>query len=91
MIHAGIGLDPGDWGLNVHTGFGRYAWTRLPAFEIKQSGDHLLSIWMCEDGAMIDRIIVTNDPKFEPAPETKDAEGIMTGPGPAATPVTKAP
>lgn len=91
MIHAGIGLDPGDWGMNVPTGFGRYAWTRLPAFEIKQAGDHLLSIWMCEDGAMIDRIIVTNDPQFEPAPETKDAEGIMTGPGPAATPAVTAP
>lgn len=91
MIHAGIGLDPGDWGLNVHTGFGRYTWTRLPAFEIKKTGDHLLSLWMCEDGVMIDRIIVTKDSRFEPAPETKDAEGIMTGPGPSATPALTAP
>lgn len=91
MIHAGIGLDPGNWGLNVHTGFGRYAWTRLPAFEIKQPGDHLLSLWMCEDGAMIDRIVVTKDPRFEPAQETKDAEGTMTGPGPSATPATTSP
>jgi hypothetical protein len=82
MIHAGIGLDPGDWGLNVITGFGRYAWTRLPALEIKQPSDHQLSIWMCEDGAMIDRIIVTNNPRFEPAPETKDAEGVMTARAP---------
>jgi hypothetical protein len=91
MIHAGIGLDPSDWGLKVHAGFGRYAWTRLSAFEIKKPGDHLLSLWMCEDGAMIDRIIVTKDPRFEPAPETKDAKGIMTGPGPSATPAVTAP
>lgn len=91
MIHAGIGLDPGAWGLNVHTGFGRYAWTRLPAFEIKRPGDHLLSLWMCEDGAMLDRIVVTKDPEFEPAPETKDSEGVMTGPGPAATSPVTAP
>ena len=85
-IHAGIGLETGTWGIKARTGFGKFTWTRLPPFEITTRGDHLLSIWMCEDGAMIDRLIVTKDAAFEPAPETKDAAGVMTGPGPAATP-----
>lgn len=85
-IHAGIGLEAAAWATKARTGFGKFSWTRLPPFEITTRGDHLLSIWMCEDGAMIDRLIVTKDPAFEPAPETKDAAGVMTGPGPAATP-----
>lgn len=89
-IHAGIGLEAAAWGTKARTGFGKFTWTRLPPFDITTRGDHLLSLWMCEDGAMIDRIIVTKDANFEPAPESKDASGVMTGPGPAATlPIAK--
>ena len=91
FIHAGLGGVVGDWGLKVRTGYGRYTWTRLPDFKIAQPGDHLLSLWMCEDGAMIDRLIVTADLNFEPDPKSKEADGLMTGPGPAATRATLAP
>ena len=85
-IHAGIGLEPGTWGLKTRTGFGRFTWTRFPEFEVKARGDHLLNIWMCEDGAMIDKLIVTSDPKFVPSPESKNADGVLSGPGPEVTP-----
>lgn len=91
FIHAGIGLDPGTWGIKAKTGFGRFTWTRLPAFSITRPGDHLLSLWMCEDGAMIDRIIVTADEMFVPSPETREAGGILPGPGPEPTPFLTIP
>jgi Family of unknown function (DUF6055)/Concanavalin A-like lectin/glucanases superfamily len=83
-IHAGLGLDPGAWGLKARTGFGRFTWTRLPPLEVTAAGDHVLSLWMHEDGAMIDRLLLTRDPDYEPSP--KDADGTMTGTGPPATP-----
>lgn len=85
-LHAGIGLDPGDWGIKLRTGHGRYAWTRFPEFNIAKPGDHLLSIWMCEDGAMLDRMILTTDPAFKPSPGETAPDGAMTGAGPAETP-----
>lgn len=85
FIHAGLGLKPAEWGTKARTGFGRYAWTRLPDFPVKSPGDYLLSFWMAEDGAMIDRFILTTDPKFKPSPDAIAADGVMTGPGPAAT------
>lgn len=91
FIHAGIGLDPGNWGIKAKTGFGRFTWTRLPAFPITRAGDHLLSLWMCEDGAMIDRIIVTADESFVPSPESREADGCLPGPGPEPTPSQTVP
>lgn len=85
-LHAGIGLEPGDWGLKLRTGHGRFAWTRCGPFQIAKPGDHLLSLWMCEDGAMVDRVVLTHDPAFEPAPDQKASDGTMTGDGPPATP-----
>ncbi|MCU0797877.1 MAG: DUF6055 domain-containing protein, partial [Akkermansiaceae bacterium] len=81
-LHAGIGLDPGDWGVRLRTGFGNFGWTRFPAFRIDERGDHLLSLWMAEDGAMVDRLIVTGDADFVPSPESKDPNGVPRGPGP---------
>jgi hypothetical protein len=81
-LHAGLGLDPGDWGVRMRTGFGGFKWTRFPDFKIGATGDHLLSLWMAEDGAAIDRIVVTGDEAFTPSPESRQADGYLTGPGP---------
>ena len=81
-LHAGLGLDPGNWGVRMRTGFGGFKWTRFPAFKIGATGDHLLSLWMAEDGAAIDRMIVTGDEAFTPSPESRQADGSLTGTGP---------
>jgi carbonic anhydrase/acetyltransferase-like protein (isoleucine patch superfamily) len=82
-IHAGFGLKPADWGLNLRTGNGRYAWTRSPAFRIDKPGTYLFSIWMREDGAMMDRLIFTSSESFEPSPDQRAPDNVMTGEGPS--------
>ena len=88
-IYAGLGLKLEDWGRNLRTGFGRYAWTRSPAFKVKEAGPYLFSIWMREDGAMVDRFVITGSEAFEPAPQERAADGVMIGKGPAeSTPLS---
>jgi hypothetical protein len=82
-IHAGFGLKAADWGLNLRTGNGRYAWTRSPAFQIDKPGTYLFSIWMREDGAMMDRLIFTSSESFEPSPDQRAPDNVMTGEGPS--------
>ena len=84
-IHAGLGLQTEAWGLKIRTGHGRFAWTRSPAFTVSKPGNHLFSIWMHEDGAMMDRVLVTSESKYEPTPDQRDADKVMTGEG---SPVT---
>lgn len=81
-IHAGLGLKPAPWGTGLRTGHGRYGWTRTAAFDIDKAGGHLFSIWMCEDGAMVDRMLFTADEKFEPSPGERAGDQVMTGSGP---------
>jgi hypothetical protein len=81
-IHAGFGLKAAPWGTNLRTGHGRYAWTRSPAFEIDKPGGYLFSIWMREDGAMMDRLIFTADESFEPSPDERAPDNVMIGEGP---------
>jgi hypothetical protein len=80
-IHAGIGLQTEEWGLRIHTGHGRFAWTRSPAFTIAKPGNHLFSIWMHEDGAMMDRLVLTSDKNYEPSPEERADDQVMIGEG----------
>jgi hypothetical protein len=89
-IHAGFGLRSAPWGTNLRTGNGRYAWTRSPAFQIDKPGGYLFSIWMREDGAMVDRFIFTADEAFEPSADERAPDNAMIGKGPSASPLTPA-
>ena len=86
-IHAGLGLKSDTWGTDLRTGSGRYAWTRSPAFKVRKAGNHLFSIWMREDGAMIDRLIFVADQGYEPSPERRAPDQVMIGEGPPESPL----
>jgi hypothetical protein len=85
-IHAGFGLKAEPWGINLRTGNGRYAWTRSPAFQIDAPGGYLFSLWMREDGAMLDRFLITADESYEPSPAERAPDRVMIGEGPAESP-----
>jgi hypothetical protein len=40
---------------------------------------------MCEDGAMLDRLLFTADESYEPSPKERAADGVMVGEGPAVS------
>ena len=40
---------------------------------------------MHEDGAMMDRVLVTSEIKYEPTPDQRDADKVMIGEGPPVT------
>jgi hypothetical protein len=84
-IHLGLGLKAEPWGLNRHTGNGRWAWTRSKPFRVDVPGAYLFSIWMREDGAMVDRFVFTADEKYEPSPDARTVDKVMVGRGPAET------
>lgn len=84
-IHAGLDLKPAEWGTHLIIGHGRYTWSRSPVFEVDKAGSYLFSIWMCEDGAMLDRLLFTADESYEPSPEERAADGVMVGEGPAVS------
>jgi len=50
---------------------------------VEQPFDCLFSIWMKQDGAMVDRFIITASDTYEPAPESRNADHTMNGIGPA--------
>ncbi|MFW6164305.1 MAG: DUF6055 domain-containing protein, partial [Planctomycetota bacterium] len=63
-LHVGLDLDPAEWGRNVQTDRGQYLWRRHPRpLRIEKPGLHTLSVWMREDGALLDRILLTTNPK----------------------------
>lgn len=79
-VHVGLDLEPSDWGRNVQTEHGKYVWKKHPRpLEMRAPGVHTLSVWMREDGVMIDRIILTASPRFA-------APGGAKGTGPAESP-----
>lgn len=69
-VHAGLGLEPAPWGRNLRTGHGEYAWSRSPVIEIPAAGEYLFNIWMREDGAILDRLVFTDSPSYQPSAET---------------------
>ena len=65
-VHVGLDLELADWGRNVQTRVGKYVWVRHPRpVDIRQAGVRTLSVWMREDGAVLDRILVTGSPDFK--------------------------
>ena len=86
-IHVGLDLEPGDWGRNVQTGSGKYVWMKHPRpFDVPAAGVHTLSIWMREDGTMVDRILLTPMPNFKIEGQQDPASGGIIGMGPPESP-----
>ena len=50
-----------DWRWSNQTRDGSRA-----TLQISQSGVHNISLWMREDGLVVDKIVITNDPRFQP-------------------------
>lgn len=66
-IYVGLGMNGSEEDKMV-TGFGKYAWKRSRELQVKGPGVYLLSVWMREDGAMLDRFEVTGSESYQPAP-----------------------
>jgi len=86
-IHVGLDLEPAGWGQNVQTAWGKYVWKRHPRpFEVREPGMHTLSVWMREDGALLDRILVTASPEFKVEGGHDVATNGTIGTGPPESP-----
>jgi hypothetical protein len=76
-----VGLD-GVAGERVRPAsvFGAWSWASgngAPiAIFVPDAGEHVLNVWMSEDGARLDRVLLTTDPDFSP-------HALGGGPGPA--------
>jgi hypothetical protein len=55
------------WGTCVGMDGGRYNWQRRE-FRVDRPGINTFSMWMREDGAIVDRLLFTADAKYEPEP-----------------------
>lgn len=85
-IHAGLDLNVQPWGTRLRTGSGRYAWTRSPVIEIERAGNYLFSIWMCDDGAMVDRLLFSDNKAYVPGDDNRAPDGVPIGEGPPGQP-----
>ena len=81
-LHAGLGLKEQDWGRNIGTPWGSgYQWARSKPFDVPEPGIHRLSLWMREDGLIIDRLLLTTDGGYKPSDQLdKDKNPIGEGP-----------
>jgi hypothetical protein len=54
-----------------------FAWAGggLAAIEVGEPGFHTIQIWMGDDGAIADRILVTHDPTYTPQGDGPDESG----------------
>lgn len=85
-VNAGFDIKASDWGTQLRTGHGRYAWHRSPSFQVAKAGNYLFSIWMHEDGAILDRLLFTSSVSYEPSPTERASDKVMIGLGPPTTP-----
>jgi len=84
-IHVALDLAPEPWGLSLSTGWGAYKWVRTKPFQVKKTGPRRLSVWMREDGTMLDKFVVTSSADYKPSNKL-DAFKVPIGPGPAESP-----
>lgn len=82
-IYMGLDLKVEPWGNNIGMHSGRYAWGDRREILIDKPGIRTLSLWMREDGAIIDRILIYREPNYEPDPDRRDHDKVLVGPGPA--------
>jgi len=55
------------WQDNYQWSNARYQRTGAPSFEVTTTGLHILNIWMCEDGLVVDKVVLTTTPNFTPS------------------------
>ena len=84
-VYLGLDLKVEPWGNNVGMHSGRHTWGERREFHVDQPGIRTFSIWMREDGASVDRILIHRDPDYEPDPDRRDPDKSLIGPGPAAS------
>ncbi|MGH2532197.1 MAG: S8 family serine peptidase [Thermomicrobiales bacterium] len=66
-LHVGIDGTAPESGENITTAVGpNWSWASATV-DVPTAGDRTLNLWAREDGLRIDRIILSNDPGFEPA------------------------
>jgi len=82
-IHVGLGLKTEEWGTNLRIGSGRYTWTKSKPIQVDTPGLYVFSIWMHQDGAMVDRFLFTANEQYEPEPGKRAADKALIGEGPA--------
>ncbi|MFC1600734.1 DUF6055 domain-containing protein [Candidatus Sumerlaeota bacterium] len=86
-VHIGLDFQKlGQGTSGVRTSWGAYAWIKHgEPIRVDKAGSRIFSIWMREDGTMLDKFILTPDETFTPGPDT-DAQGRTLGLGPPESP-----
>jgi hypothetical protein len=85
-IHAALDFKEEEWGQHIDTGWGGgYKWTTRGPFQITAPGVHTLSIWMREDGTIVDKLLLTARGDYKPSEEL-DAFNVPVGEGPPESP-----
>ncbi|MBI4358501.1 MAG: hypothetical protein HY584_04305, partial [Candidatus Omnitrophica bacterium] len=84
----GAGLTPSD--RIKLSNYGTFAWTKdtfdgvRATINIATAGEHILNLWMADDGTFLDKIILTQDPNFVPTsygpPESGRAGSVTVNP-----------
>jgi len=70
-VHLGLDLKLEPWGEDRAIAVDHFMWGGRREFNVTAPGLHTFSIWMLEDGAIIDRILFTADEKYVPGDDTK--------------------
>jgi len=86
-FHAGLDFQPGDWGENIAVPSSpawRWVRTRKP-FVVDEPGIHQLSVWMREDGLVLDKLVLTTKGSYLPTQE-KAPRTELTAEGPPESP-----
>jgi hypothetical protein len=86
-VHLGLDLKLEPWGEDRGIAIDRFMWGGRRAFQVATPGVHTFSIWMLEDGTILDRILFTADESYEPDPDNRDANKHLIGHGPAESPM----
>jgi len=79
-IHVGLNGTKVSSGENISVvGTNTYIWSNRRSIVIPTSGIHDLSVWMREDGAVIDKIVMTTDSSLPKPTGTGPTESQTTG------------
>jgi hypothetical protein len=70
-VHVGLNGAEIPTATAVTISMKKWAWSRRTMSNVNGSldvtaGTHTLNLWMREDGAIVDRILLTSDPKYVP-------------------------
>lgn len=86
-LHLGMDGIPFTQGDQLRGGgpYGEWVWVNATAsgersfVQVDEPGLHTLNVWMAEDGVIIDRLLLTNDPAFIPEGEGPPESNVVVG------------